>query len=109
MNNIEALAEGTWNMYYPDRRKWQDLEEGTRTEWIEVLKLYESLRGNPSGIEAIVCKDITARQAFGIGKYGTTVADNPLDLKEWLLHHYQELLDAAVYVRRAIAEIDKKQ
>lgn len=60
----------------------------------------------PTGIEAIVCNDITSRQQLGINKYGTTVADNPLALRQWLEHQYEELLDAAVYCRRAIAEID---
>ena len=61
----------------------------------------------PTGIEATVCEDIAMRQHLGISKYGTTVADNPLSLREWLQHQYEELLDAAVYCRRAIAEIDK--
>jgi hypothetical protein len=43
----------------------------------------------------------------GIKKYGTTVAENPLSLREWLQHAYEETLDNAVYLRRAIAEIDK--
>lgn len=60
----------------------------------------------PHGIEAMVCTEIVARQAKGVAKYGTTVADNPLSLREWLQHQYEELLDAAVYCRRAIAEID---
>ena len=62
----------------------------------------------PTGIEAIVCEDISKRQQLGINKYGTTVADNPLSLRDWLQHQYEELLDAAVYCRRAIAEIDKQ-
>lgn len=61
-----------------------------------------------TGIEAAVCEDIAARQQLGINKYGTTVADNQLSLREWLEHQYQELLDAAVYCRRAMAEIDKQ-
>lgn len=60
----------------------------------------------PTGIEALVCEEITLRQQKGINKYGTTVADNNLSLREWLQHQYEELLDAAVYCRRAIAEID---
>lgn len=62
----------------------------------------------PTGIEALVCEEITLRQQKGINKYGTTVADNNLSLREWLNHQYEELLDAAVYARRAIAEIDKQ-
>lgn len=61
----------------------------------------------PTGIEAIVCEDIANRQQLGINKYNTTVADNNLSLREWLQHQYEELLDAAVYCRRAIAEIDE--
>lgn len=61
----------------------------------------------PTGIEALVCADIARRQQVGIAKYGTTVAANPLPLRAWLQHHYEELLDAAVYARRAIEEIDR--
>lgn len=57
-------------------------------------------------IEKQVCADILARQQLGIAKYGTTVAQNPLELRQWLQHQYEELLDAAVYCRRALAEID---
>lgn len=62
----------------------------------------------PTGIEAMVCADIAKRQALGIAKYGQTVSDNPLPLRDWLQHQYEELLDAAVYCRRAMAEIDKQ-
>jgi len=36
-----------------------------------------------------------------------TVADNPLELREWLQHAYEETLDKAVYLKRAIDEINK--
>lgn len=62
----------------------------------------------PTGIEALVCEDIARRQAFGIAKYGQTVADNPLALRDWLEHAYEEALDLAVYLRRAMAEMDRK-
>lgn len=58
-----------------------------------------------SGIEAMVCLDIMSRQEIGIKKYGVTVADNPLELKQWLQHAYEECLDQAVYLRRAIEEL----
>ena len=60
----------------------------------------------PTGIEQLVCDEIARRQQLGIQKYGTTVAENPLQLREWLTHLFEEQLDAAVYTRRAIAEID---
>lgn len=60
-----------------------------------------------TGIESEVCTDIASRQAKGISKYGTTVAENTGDLRYWLQHAYEETLDKAVYLKRAIAEIDK--
>lgn len=63
----------------------------------------------PEGIEAEVCADIARRQALGKNKYGTTVADNPLALREWLQHGLEEALDLAVYLKRAIAEIDAQE
>ena len=63
----------------------------------------------PEGTEAEVCADIARRQAFGKNKYGTTVAENQLSLRCWLVHQYEELLDAAIYCKRAIAEIDAQE
>ena len=60
-----------------------------------------------TGIEARVCEDIAARQQLGINKYGTTVEGNPLPLREWLQHAYEEALDMAIYLRRAIEEPQK--
>lgn len=59
-----------------------------------------------TGIEAEVCRDIESRQAKGIAKYGMTVAKNPLELKSWLQHAYEECLDQAIYLKRAIKEIE---
>ena len=59
--------------------------------------------------EEQVCDDIKARQRLGVAKYGTTVADNPLSLRAWLQHAYEECLDQAVYLRRAITEIEAKE
>ena len=60
------------------------------------------------GIEAEVCADIEKRQALGIRKYGTTVADNPLSLAQWLDHAYEEALDMAIYLKRAKKELEGK-
>lgn len=62
-----------------------------------------------TGTEFRVCKDIADRQAMGRAKYGVTVEENPLSLREWLQHAYEETLDKAVYLRRAIEELDKNQ
>ncbi len=60
---------------------------------------------NLSGVEARVCTDIAERQQLGIVKYGVTVENNPLPLKEWLNHAYQEGLDQVIYLKRAMEEL----
>ena len=62
---------------------------------------------NTPDTETQVCADIKRRQELGIAKYGTTVAQNPLDLRQWLQHSYEEQLDNAIYTKRAIQELDK--
>lgn len=63
----------------------------------------------PDGTEARICTEIAARQQIGINKYGATVAENPLSLREWLVHAKQEALDQAIYLQRAIEEIDAQE
>jgi hypothetical protein len=60
----------------------------------------------PTGTELAVCKDIEYRQTMGINKYGTTVAENPLELREWLQQAYEEALDMAIYLKRTMEELD---
>ncbi len=55
-----------------------------------------------TGTEARVIQMIAERQEKGIQKYGTTVEQNPLALRQWLQHQLEELLDAAIYCQRAI-------
>lgn len=55
-------------------------------------------------IEA-VCNDLKARSERGIKKYNTTLDQNKGDLKYWLTMQYEELLDAALYCRRALNEM----
>ena len=57
--------------------------------------------------EAEVVKDILARQELGLKKYGITVAKNPLELRQWLQHSYEEQLDNVIYTKRTIQELDK--
>lgn len=57
--------------------------------------------------ESEVIADIKFRQAMGLNKYKTTVAENPLSLREWLQHALEECLDQAVYLKRAIQEFDE--
>ena len=59
------------------------------------------------GTEARVCADIAHRQAHGLRKYGVSVEHNPLTLRQWLQHAYEEALDQAIYLKRAIEQIDR--
>lgn len=62
-----------------------------------------------TGTEARVCALIAKRQQMGIKKYGQTVEQNPLYLREWLHHALEEALDMAIYLARAIDEIDANE
>ena len=61
-----------------------------------------------SGTELRVCRMIAERQMIGTRKYGTTVSANPLPLRAWLQHALEESLDHAIYLKRAIEELDKQ-
>ena len=63
---------------------------------------------NLSGTELRVCQMISERQQRGIAKYGTTVSANPLTLRDWLQHALEESLDHAIYLKRAIEELDER-
>lgn len=56
--------------------------------------------------ETSVIEMIRERQELGINKYGTTVARNPLELRQWLQHSLEEKLDDAIYTMRTIQELD---
>lgn len=63
------------------------------------------MNNKPTGIEAAVCRDIADRQQVGIKKYGMTVAQNPANHRERLVHGYQETLDHAIYLKWAIEQL----
>lgn len=80
----------------------------SRPEIESFILLHDSMFKNLAmGTEARVCHDIASRQKMGIAKYGITVSGNPLELKEWLQHAYEECLDQAIYLKRAMEEMDK--
>lgn len=58
--------------------------------------------------EQEVCKNILDRQQLGIKKYGRTVAGNTLTERQWLQHLFEELLDASIYCKRLMQEMDAK-
>lgn len=57
-------------------------------------------------VVAAVRADLLSRSELGIAKYGQTLDRNDLSLRDWLQHAYEETLDQANYLKRAIMEID---
>jgi hypothetical protein len=53
-------------------------------------------------IVAAVQYDLARRSAGGLAKYGTTLARTDLSHADWLRHAYEEALDMACYLRRAM-------
>ncbi|SEM70033.1 hypothetical protein SAMN04515666_11958 [Bosea lupini] len=60
------------------------------------------------GVIDAVRDDLLRRSQLGIKKYGTTLERKDLNLRDWLQHTYEEHLDAANYLKRAIMEIDSE-
>lgn len=52
-----------------------------------------------------VRQDLKQRSEIGVKKYNTTLDRTDLNLKEWLQHAYEETLDKALYLKRAIREL----
>jgi hypothetical protein len=53
-------------------------------------------------IASAVAADVRTRAEKGLAKYGVTLARADLSQQDWLQHLYEELLDAACYVKRLI-------
>lgn len=59
-----------------------------------------------SAIEDNVCKKIKARSDVGKKKYGVTMEEEILSMREWLVHLQEELMDAAVYVEKLLGMVE---
>lgn len=82
---------------------------GQRPQSLSMMAILDRMADEqPRGVEKQVCDLIVKRQQFGLKKYGVSVADNPLPLRAWLQHALEETLDKAIYLQRAINEIDAK-
>jgi hypothetical protein len=59
-----------------------------------------------SKIEDEVCRKIKARSDVGKKKYGVTMEEEVLSIREWLTHLQEELMDACVYVEKILGLIE---
>lgn len=49
-----------------------------------------------------VIRKLARRSHIGVEKYGTTTERKDVDLRGWLEHLQEELMDAAVYIEAAL-------
>ena len=59
-----------------------------------------------SKIEDEVMKKIYQRSLIGKEKYGVTMEREDLSLREWLIHAQEECMDQAVYLEKAIQDLE---
>src|SRR5690606_31055141 len=55
-------------------------------------------------VESVLDK-YKARSEKGQAEYGTTLKDNPWELKKWLEELQDELMDATLYIEKAIDKV----
>lgn len=67
------------------------------------------LRPQPfDAVVEAVRNDLLLRSRLGLDKYTIGIDRSNLDLRGWLQHTYEEVLDTANYLKRAIIELDAK-
>tara|TARA_R100001510_G_C7654968_1_gene213867 strand:+ start:2331 stop:2513 length:183 start_codon:yes stop_codon:yes gene_type:complete len=59
-----------------------------------------------SAIEDEVCKKIQARSEVGKEKYGVTMEEEVLSIRQWLVHLQEELMDATVYIEKLLGMVE---
>lgn len=116
MNDFKEMQRGEWGTSSTERTEYK-AEQAAKTESLREFvdsgmipfrqAFPKDYKLPATGTEGLVCDDIAERQKLGTAKYGTTVCANPLELRAWLQHAYEEALDQAIYLKRAIQELDK--
>lgn len=64
----------------------------------------------PPSVDSITQRlttELLSRSAVGMRKYGISVADAPLNRRQWLQHAKEEALDLAVYLQKLIDAEDE--
>jgi hypothetical protein len=86
-----------------------DLQEDYKVKPNETWQEYRERTPStppPCSITEQVVKDLKTRSALGLMKYGHTLDRKDFDLRRWLQESYEECLDMAKYLKRAITELD---
>jgi len=99
---------------------WHKINKLPQDEWANIIgyvewstpALKDAAKGPPPAIVDKIVEavrtDLLARSQLGIAKYGTTLERTDLTLRDWLQHTYEETLDQANYLKRAIMKIDQE-
>lgn len=59
-----------------------------------------------SRIEDEVCNKIKTRADVGKEKYGVTMEDEVLSIRQWLNHLQEEMMDGAIYIEKLLGLIE---
>lgn len=77
----------------------------------QIIKMMIDIKEEDSDMEDTIVEsvrqDLLDRSQAGIKKYNTTLDREDLDLSDWLVHAYQELLDGALYLKRAKQDVEE--
>lgn len=101
----KCLEEGYYfKPIYPENQAYLDfIRNGSKQEVQRVTEMAVAQpTKNNTPIHVRVIQDITARAEFGKKKYGKYIT--PHDGDDYLQHLYEELLDAAHYIKAMIEE-----
>ena len=71
------------------------------------LECYDLTPPDPIVIDVI--DKFRERSTNGILKYGTTLDSNKLELKAWINHTMEELMDATLYLMKIYRELEEKE
>jgi hypothetical protein len=96
---------------------WEDSPQGSDF-WSDVIdavdgegeypKIPQPTKTPKDPIVESVISSFRARSARGIEKYGTTLADNPAKLIEWVNHAQEEVMDLCLYLERIKQELSQR-
>lgn len=75
-------------------------------EYKPLKKITNIQTGDSETLKAVLA-DLRRQEAKGRSKYGGDVDKAHLSLKEWLQHAYEETLDQAVYLKKAIEKLNE--
>ena len=87
-------------------KKYYELKENDGWTRNTTLDKLVKIQSEKDEVVRKVRSEMLIRSSKGLNKYGTTMSENDLSLKQWLQHAKEEAMDLALYLQRAIDEID---